>query len=101
MIDLWTVEPERRGELLERISEGLRSLLPGRAGFVSAQVYESIDGGSVLVMMQMSTARDRQLLTDSPECQRTMRELGAIASAHLNIYRLVDSLAGADADAAR
>jgi hypothetical protein len=97
VIDLWTVDPERRGELVERISETLRRLLAGREGFVSAHVFESIDGGTVLVVVQMRTARDRQLLTDSPEAQRMMRELRAIASKHMNLYRLVDSITEADA----
>jgi hypothetical protein len=96
VIDLWTVDPERRGELLERISEALRRLLPGREGFVSAHIFESIDGGTVLVVMEMRTARDRQLLTDSPEVQRMMRELRAIASTHVNLYRLVESITEAD-----
>ena len=91
LIDLWTVEHTRRQELLEGISDRLKRVAVAHPGFVSAQIYESIDGGTVLSAIRMRTAKDRQQLTDSREAKVAYRELRAIASTHVNVYRLVES----------
>jgi len=91
LIDLWTVEPSRRDELVTRIGELMRELMIGAPGFVSAQVYDSVDGGVVLVSVRMRTVEDRQRLADSSEAHSALRELRAIAHTHARLYRLVES----------
>jgi hypothetical protein len=99
LIDVWTVDPSRRDELVRRISEHLRSLTTHRAGFVSAQVYESVDGRAVMVSVSMATVEDRQHLIDSPEAHAVFRELRAIARSHSRLYRLVESFGEPDPQA--
>jgi antibiotic biosynthesis monooxygenase len=96
LIDLWTVDPSRRDELLERISDNMRNVVAGHPGFVSAQIYQSIDGDVVLLSVRMRTIEERQRLTDSPEAHRALRELRAIAHMHARLYRLVESFGAAD-----
>jgi Antibiotic biosynthesis monooxygenase len=97
LIDLWTVDPARREELVRRISEKIRSLTVERPGFISAQLYESVDGRVVMVSIRMRTVEDRQHLIDSPEAHAAFRELRAIAQSHSRLYRLVESF-GESAD---
>jgi hypothetical protein len=96
LIDLWTVDPSRRDELVRRIADMIRDLTVRAPGFVSAQLYESVDGDVVMVSIRMRTVADRQRLTDSPEAHDGLRELRAIAHAHTRLYRLVESFGEVD-----
>jgi hypothetical protein len=91
LIDLWTVDPSRREELVGRISEHIRGLTAQRAGFISAEVYESVDGRAVMVSVRMRSVEDRQHLIDSSAAHAAFRELRAIARSHSRLYRLVES----------
>ena len=91
LIDVWTVDPSREPELLERILELTRSLLLDSRGFVSAQVYESVDHGAVMIRITMANIKDRQALTDSAAIHNALRELRTIASSHSRLFRLVEA----------
>ena len=91
LIDVWTVDPSREPELLNRILEITRDLLVDHQGFVSAQIYESVDHGAVMIRVAMRTIKDRQALTDSSEVHNALRELRAIAQSHSRLFRLVES----------
>ena len=91
LIDVWTVDPSRGPELLDRIRELTRDLLVDHQGFVSAEIYESMDHGAVMVRVAMRTINDRQALTDSPVVHSALRELRAIAHSHARLFRLVES----------
>jgi hypothetical protein len=96
LIDVWTVDPSQQVELARRISDGLRNVIVGRRGFVSAQLYESTDGDAMIVMVHMRTIKERQELMDSPEAHSLVRELGAIARSHVRLFRLVESFGESD-----
>lgn len=90
LIDVWTVDPSREPEFLERILEITRDLLVDHPGFVAAQVYESVDHGAVMIRVAMRTIKDRQTLTDSSEVHSALRELRGIAHSHTRLFRLVE-----------
>jgi hypothetical protein len=96
LIDVWTVEPSEHAELARGISEGVRNVIVGRPGFVSAQIYESTSRDAVMVMVHMRTIKERQALTDSPEAHSLMRGLRAIARSHVRLFQLVESFGEAD-----
>jgi len=91
LIDIWTVDPSQRAELAQRISDGVRNVMVGRPGFVSAQLYEGTNGDTMMVIVRMRTIEERRELTDSPEAHNLLRELRAIARSHVRLFRLVDS----------
>lgn len=91
IIDVWTVEPSRREELLERVLQILGGVVAKQPGFESAQVYESTDQGAVMVSVRMRTIKERQALTDSAEMVGALRELRAIAHSQMRLYRLVET----------
>jgi hypothetical protein len=91
LIDVWTVEPSRAPQLLQRIREILRDELVDHEGFVSAQIYESVDHGTVLIRITMQTIEDRQALTDSAAVHNALRELRDIAHNHARLFRLVET----------
>jgi hypothetical protein len=96
LIDVWTVDPSQRVELARGISDGLRDVIVGRRGFVSAQLFESTNDDAIMVMVRMRTIKERQELTDSPEAHNLMRELRAIARSHVRLFRLVESFGESD-----
>lgn len=91
LVDCWTVDPSRRDELIREISAEVEGVVARQPGFVSAQIYQSVDGGAVLLSVSLRTVKDRQRLTDSPESHRAMRELRAIAKSHVRLFQLVQS----------
>jgi heme-degrading monooxygenase HmoA len=95
LIDLWTVDPSREQELLERIREVTRDLLVAHEGFVSAEIYESVDHTTVMVSITMRTVSDRQALTDSAVVHEALRELRVIAQSHARLFKLVETLGDA------
>jgi hypothetical protein len=91
LIDVWTVDETRQDELVGILGETMRTLVAPRPGFVSAQIYESVNGGMVLLDLRMRTAADRRQLTDDPELQQAYREARTVAASHTHFYRLVQS----------
>jgi hypothetical protein len=90
LIDVWTVDSSRRDELVQRISDLIGNMVARHPGFTSAELYESIDGGVVMVSVRMRTVEERQQLMDSPGAHQALRELRAIAHTHARLYRLVE-----------
>jgi hypothetical protein len=95
LIDVWTVDPSREPELLQRILELTRGLLLDAHGFVSAQIYESVDHGAVIIRMTMRTIEDRQAFTDSAAVHSALRDLREIAHSHSRLFRLVEAFGDA------
>ncbi|HSZ03851.1 MAG TPA: hypothetical protein VK778_01475 [Solirubrobacteraceae bacterium] len=96
LIDVWTVAPSQQAELAQAISDGVRDVIVGHRGFVSAQLYESTDGGAMMVMVRMRTIKERQELVDSPEAHSLMRNLRAFARSHARLFQLVESFGESD-----
>ena len=96
LIDVWTVDPSQRAELARGISDGVRNVMVGRPGFVSAELYEGTNGDAMMVMVRMQTIEARQELKDSPEAHTLVRELGAIARSHMRLFQLVETFGESD-----
>jgi hypothetical protein len=92
LIDVWTVEPSRAPELLQLIHELTQGMLVQAEGFVSAEIYESVDHGAVMIRIAMRTVKDRQALTDSAAVHGALRELREIAHNHARLFRLVETV---------
>jgi hypothetical protein len=92
---MWMVDQDRRDELVEILSDILRRLFVKRMGFVSAQLYESVDGGKVVLKVAMRTAKDHQQLTDSADVRRAYRAARRIATSRASSYRVVESFGDA------
>ncbi len=91
LIDVWTLDSSRKDEVLRRVSDATRKLAREQPGFVSGQVYDSVDGDVVMVIVRMRTVEERQRLTDSPEVHELVRGLRSIAHSHARLYRLAET----------
>jgi hypothetical protein len=92
LIDVWTADPSRRGELAELASQCIHDVAAKQPGFLSARIYQSTDGGALLVTVSMRTVKERQELMDLPETHRYTRELRAMAHDHARLFQLVESV---------
>ena len=91
LIDVWTVDPSQQAELAKSISDGVKNVISGSPGFVSAELYESTAGDAIMVLIRMRTIEERQRLMDSPEAHTLLRKLTAIAQSHARLFRLLES----------
>ena len=89
IIDVWTVEPDQREELIRVISENLEQHVLPLPGFVSAQIYESVNGQMLVLSLRVRSEADLREVSDSAELQRDFREARRIGRAHSHFYRLV------------
>jgi heme-degrading monooxygenase HmoA len=89
LLDIWSVDPSRRDELIAAITSTVQSVAMRQPGFVSAEMYQSVDRGIVLLSVSMRTVKDRQHLMDSPAAHTAMRELRTIAKSHTHLVALV------------
>jgi hypothetical protein len=94
LIDVWTFDSSRRGEVLEAITRLMRDHVRVQPGFLSGRIYESADGTAAVVEVRMRTVEDRQHLLEVPSVRSALRELRGIASTHANLYRLLESIDG-------
>jgi hypothetical protein len=95
LIDVWTVDAERQGELATMLADSIRRDVQRREGFVSAEIYESVDRELVVVAIHMRTAKDRRELNDSAELQQAYRDTRAVARSHAHAFRLAQSFGAA------
>ncbi len=91
LIDIWTVDPARRDELVAGITARVQNIVMRQPGFVFAQIYQSVDHNVVLLGVSMRTVEERQHLVDSAEAHRSLRELRAIAESHSHLFELVET----------
>lgn len=91
LIDIWTVDPSRRDELIAGITSTVQSVVIKQPGFVGAQIYQSVDHGVVLLSVAMRTVKERQHLMDSADAHGALRELRTIANSHSHLFELVES----------
>jgi hypothetical protein len=66
LVDVWTFDSSRRGEVVLAITEFMRNVVCEQPGFVSAELYESIDGRAAVAKVQMRTVEGRQHLAELP-----------------------------------
>jgi len=90
LIDIWTVDPSRRDELVAGIISRVQNIVMRQPGFVFAQIYQSVDRSIVLLGVGMRTIKERQHLMDSPEAHAALRELRTIANSHAHLFELVE-----------
>jgi len=91
IIDVWTVDPDRRDELIGVITHSLEQGVCELPGFVSAQIYESVNSQMVMLVIHVRTESDLRQVSDSAELQRAFREARRIGRTHAHFYRLVAS----------
>lgn len=92
LITSWRFDPAVREEVLAEIHSVVQGVVRKQAGFVSCRLYESSEGGAVLVAVQMQTVQDRQRLMEVPQVRAAMRKLRRLATSRADLYTLVEGI---------
>ena len=88
---MWTVDEGRREELVRLIRDTLEQHVLPLPGFVSAQIYESVNGQALMLNIHVRSESDLREVSDSAELQRAFRDARRIGRADPHFYRLVAS----------
>ncbi len=90
LIHIWSVDPEQEAAAVRHLGEMFRQLRTD-PGFVSARVLQSSDRVSLVALVEMQTAEDRQRIEQIPEVRDTLHNLHGAANLVIRLYHEVDS----------
>lgn len=86
LINVFTVAPERQGELVELLEQATEEVMRHQPGFVSANVHASVDGERVVNYAQWRSREDFEAMLADPGARAHMAEISALASADPRLY---------------
>lgn len=90
LINLWKVKDGSQEEFRALLGE-LIAELTAMDEFVEAQIYEGVDGDSLITHVRMGSAAAADDAVESPAVRAVARKLSGLASSQLHRYRLVRS----------
>jgi quinol monooxygenase YgiN len=88
LINVFTVAPERRQELVEILNEATEKSMRRLPGFISASIHESVDAGRVVNYAQWATESDFKNMLANAEAKQHMERVNAFAKADPHLYRV-------------
>jgi len=80
LINLFNVEPENLGELVDILEQGAANLLSKQSGYISSSIHRSKDGKHALVYSQWRSQEDFQAVRTNPALQQYFGRLREIAT---------------------
>lgn len=80
LINVFTVEPARQGELLRVLADATETVMRHQPGFVSANLHTSLDGDRVVNYAQWRSGDDFEAMQRNPTVAPHMAAAAAIAT---------------------
>jgi quinol monooxygenase YgiN len=80
LINIFTVEPENREQLIELLKEGTETWISTLAGFISANFHNSKDRRRVIIYGQWRRAEDIEAMRQNPKMGPYMQRIAALAT---------------------
>jgi len=80
LINVFTVEPERREELVKLLEEATEQVMRHLPGFVSANIHRGLEGTRVANYAQWASREHFEAMLRDPEAQKHMRAAAALVS---------------------
>jgi heme-degrading monooxygenase HmoA len=89
LINVFTVAPERRGDLIAHLQDATERIMRYQRGFVSANIHASLDGTRVVNYAQWETREDFEAMLANPPARAHMAAALEIAvSAEPKLYEV-------------
>ena len=98
LINVFTVDPGRQAELIEALGRATDGLFTTAAGFTSANLHASLDGGRVVNYAQWASMEHFQAALERPDIHEHILECAAIATSYDPVLARVTSVHGPDSD---
>jgi heme-degrading monooxygenase HmoA len=89
LINVFTVEPENQGRLVDALVEATDEVMRHLPGFISANIHRGLDGRHVANYAQWESEEAFQRMLANPEAQRHMGPIREIATSEGLLYRVV------------
>jgi quinol monooxygenase YgiN len=80
LLNIFTVEPENREQLIALLKEGTETWIGKSAGFISANFHNSKDGRRVIIYGQWRRAEDIEAMRQNPHMGPYMQRIAALAT---------------------
>jgi quinol monooxygenase YgiN len=80
LLNIFTVEPENREQLIALLKEGTETWIGKSAGFISANFHNSKDGRRVIIYGQWRRAEDIEAMRQNPKMGPYMQRITALAT---------------------
>jgi quinol monooxygenase YgiN len=82
LVNVFTVDPDRRQELVAALERATTELFAGTPGFVSANLHVSLDGHRVINYAQWVDAEVYRATLERPDVLAHLEECAAIADSY-------------------
>lgn len=87
LINVFIVTRQTQQQLVDLLAEATEQVMRHRAGFISADIYASLDGTRVASYAQWRSCEDFQAMLDDPIAQEHMCA-AALADAEPHLYQV-------------
>ena len=88
LINVFTVEPENQGRLVEVLTEATEKVMAQQPGFISANLHKSLDGKRVTNYAQWASVEEYQAVLRNPEVASHMEEATQLATFDAHLYEV-------------
>jgi hypothetical protein len=88
LVHVWEVDPADEAIAVERLNEMFSEIVKD-PGFVSARVLQTADKTSIVAIVEMRTAEDRQRLEQLPNVREPLHHLHGTANLLIRVYNEV------------
>ena len=99
LVNVFTVAPDRQGELVALLVDATEQTMRHLPGFVSANIHRSLDGKKVVNYAQWESAAAFEAMRNNPLAIPHMRAASALAQAEPIPCEVAESISGVDAAA--
>jgi heme-degrading monooxygenase HmoA len=89
LINVFTVEPENQGRLVDLLVEATEQVMRHLPGFLSANIHRGLDGRRVANYAQWESREAFERMLGDPEARRHMGPILQIASNEGYLYEVV------------
>jgi heme-degrading monooxygenase HmoA len=79
LINIFTVSPERQGELVALLGRATEEVMRTLPGFISANIHRSLDGKRVANYAQWRSKADFEAMQKNPDAAKHMKAAAALA----------------------
>jgi quinol monooxygenase YgiN len=96
LINVFTGAPENQQELLDLLGRATETSVRHQAGFISASLHRSLDGGKVVMYAQWRSVEDYEAMRKNPAPLPYLQHALTLAKFELGMYEVVETYSPAD-----
>lgn len=89
LINIFTVEPGRQGDLVRMLERATEDVMRHRPGFVSANIHRGLDGSTVVNYAQWTSRTDFEAMLGDSAATEHMRAITEFAESRPGLYEVI------------